>query len=396
MSKQILSILFILISLCDAKVFMGLQTQASTTFQSGNAVRDYGSKSYNVYDGKSLVAKMGMGFNMGNSLDAATDGKCNEGLSSETSWGNPFITQDMIRNIKNKGFKSIRLPTSWHNHIIDNNYTIDPNWTKRVKQIVDWCIDAGLYVILNTHHDNAPSDWISYGAGYYPSQASKAESLKFLVNVWSQITLAFNNGYGDQLIFEALNEPRMRGTDCEWWTEGGCTESVQVVNEFNNNILQVIRASGGNNAKRFVMVTAPAAARCFLTHYAFQLPSDSKILISVHLYQPYDFAMNGDNYQGWGENFKSALIYELDQVYNKFRNYGIVIGEMGATNKNNLADRIQWAKFYLTEAKKRNMAPVVWDNGSFGSGWEAFGLFRRNQGYWEYDELVKAYISASQ
>ena len=150
--------------------------------------------------------------------------------------GKSICNRDLINTVGNKGFRTIRVPVSWHNHIIDWSYTIDPEWMNRVKQVVDWIIARGLYVILNVHHDNAASGWVNYGEGYYPNYASQSESIKFLVNVWSQITKAFNNGYDEHLIFEALNEPRLRGNTYEWWYNAGNSDCEEANNVLNNII----------------------------------------------------------------------------------------------------------------------------------------------------------------
>ena len=116
-----------------------------------------------------IIKEMGLGWNLGNTLDAWNGLK--QDIDSETCWGNPKTTKEMIEELYRKGFRTIRLPTTWRNHLIDENYTIDPAWMKRVKEIVDWCIEAGLYVILNVHHDNADlveGSSIPYGNGYYP------------------------------------------------------------------------------------------------------------------------------------------------------------------------------------------------------------------------------------
>ena len=161
---------------------------------------------------KTLVKTLGFGWNLGNTLDAFSTNE-NEGLESEIAWGNPYTTEKMINALVAKGFKAIRIPVTWHNHLIDKNYTIDTIWMKRVKEIVDWCINKNLYVILNTHHDNAEyreNVTIDYGEGYYPLKKDMEESERFLYNIWKQISFTFNNGYDHHLIFECMNEPRMR------------------------------------------------------------------------------------------------------------------------------------------------------------------------------------------
>ena len=153
---------------------------------------------------KDIIDEMGFGWNLGNTLDSICGSDQNQGLSTETCWGASKTTEEMIDGLYSKGIRTIRIPVTWHNHIIDKNYTIDPNWMQRVKTIVDWCINKGLYVILNTHHENAEySDLpITYGQGYYPLKRDLKESTDFLFNIWSQISLAFNNGYDHHLFLK--------------------------------------------------------------------------------------------------------------------------------------------------------------------------------------------------
>ena len=165
-----------------------------------------------------VIEELGFGWNLGNTFDAWEKGR-NQGLDSETCWGNPKTTPELIDFVAKSGFKAIRIPTTWHNHLIDDKYTIDPKWMKRVKKVVDICLEKGLYVILNTHHDNAEPNRmpLPYGRGYYPLKKDIVESEKFIYNVWVQIATAFNNGYDHHLIFEGLNEPRLIRSQYEWW-----------------------------------------------------------------------------------------------------------------------------------------------------------------------------------
>ena len=239
----------------------------TTTYDSSKAVKDTNSITFDSsIQSSKLIDAMGFGWNLGNSLDAHISGS-NEGLDSETSWGNPKTSESMINALVSKGFKTIRIPVTWHNHLTDQKYTIDPDWMNRVKTIVDMCINKGLFVILNIHHDQADYG-ISYGKGYYPRNDQKTESEKFLLNVWSQIALAFNNGYDHHLIFEALNEPRLKGNTYEWWyqaDESNSEECVSVINEYNELIHTVIRQSGGNNKSRFLLFTSGAASFSYIT-----------------------------------------------------------------------------------------------------------------------------------
>ena len=204
-----------------------------------------------------LIKEMGFGWNLGNTLDSHNSSLKNapEGIESESSWGNPTTTEEMIKELVKKGFKTIRIPTTWHNHLIDNNYTIDPKWMERVKTIVDWAIKNGLYVILNCHHDNAQysKDPITYREGYYPLAKDAEESERFIYNIWRQIATAFNNGYDHHLIFEGLNEPRLIGNQYEWnynKTDKDCQEAEEILNEYMRLVVKTIRETGGNNEKK--------------------------------------------------------------------------------------------------------------------------------------------------
>ena len=380
-------------------------------YDKSKAVTDSGSKNFDdSVQGQTVINQMGFGWNLGNTFDAYDEKFLpNQGLDSEECWGNPKTTEAMIDGLVKIGFKSIRIPVTWHNHLVDDKYTVDPDWTKRVKTVVDICLSKGLYVILNTHHDQADNG-VSYGHGYYPNRNNREESEKYLLNIWSQITQAFNNGYGHKLIFEPLNEPRLRGDTHEWWYaagDGNCEEGIQIVNEFNRLIHTVIRTSGGNNAKRFILFTSCAASYGYVVSNGFQIPDDSKynsakrVLVSVHMYTPYDFAMNPDmSKTQFNDAYRNELAQNIRTLHDKFVSQGIyvIVGEMGCINKNNLDQRINWAKYFVSEARNQGLACIVWDNGNWDnkkSAEETFGLYHRSQGTWEPEELVKAYISAA-
>lgn len=354
-----------------------------------------------------IVDKMKFGWNLGNTLDAHSSTSLNAGLSTETCWGQPKTTQAMIQGIKDKGFNTIRIPITWHGHFEDKNYTIDPDWMNRVKEIVDWSIDAGLYVIINIHHDNVHPNNLSYGKGYAPSSTNKNESMRFLYNIWCQITTAFNNGYDEHLIFETMNEPRLVNDQHEWnWQNGcpTCKDTMNCINEFNQMILNTIRASGGNNAKRLVMVPSAVASPDAAFNSSFKLPTDSvqnKLILSAHMYTPYDFAMKDPGDVDFTQNHKNTLDYYFRELNSRFASKGIpvVIGEMGATNKNNLEDRKEWFSYFLGKTKEYKMAACLWDNGHYkipatGSFSELYGYYNRNNQSWFFPGLVKTGIDA--
>lgn len=374
----------------------------STTFNKKNAIVDTGKKTFANVTSKAQMTNMGMGWNLGNTLDATGSA----GLATETSWGMPKTTKPMIDALAKSGIKTIRIPVSWTKHLTDKNYTIDPAWMSRVKQIVDWAIENDMYVIINSHHDcyDKPSA-MPYGGGYYPSTLNYEESKKFLVNVWSQISLAFNNGYDQHLIFETMNEPRLRGTGHEWWTDRNCkecTEALGTLNKLNQDVVNTIRKSGGNNAKRFIMVPGLRAALDTATNANFILPKDTvqdRLIVSVHMYDPYNFAMETPGVKDFTSKVKNDLAVNLKTINDRFISKGIpvVIGEYGATNKGNQEARVEWFKFYISTCKKYNIPAILWDNGQATAdpkNGEKFGFYNRNTQKWFFPDILDAIVNS--
>ena len=384
-----------------------------TTFEKEGMVVDEGRAYFDDYiSSKKIINELGFGWNLGNTLDAWTNTSQNQGLESETCWGNPETTEEMIDALVSKGFKAIRVPVTWHNHLKDDKYTIDPEWMKRVKTIVNWCIKKGLYVILNTHHDNCEGkeEPLKYGEGYFPLVKDAEESEKFIYNVWVQIATAFNNGYDHHLIFEGLNEPRMLGMDHEWYYDVNdplCKESALVLNEFHKLIHKAIRESGGNNVKRFIMVTPLYAGYDSSLKSPFEFPDDSrynptnnKLILSVHMYSPYEFTMRPDvDDNVFTLQYRAELYEKFSTLYSKYvaNGYHIIVGEMGTVNKNNTQARIEWGRYYVEGCRKFQFSPFIWDNGYYDNSKtcdDIFGHFQRTELTWENGNFISALIEA--
>ncbi|MCR4759867.1 MAG: glycoside hydrolase family 5 protein, partial [Oscillospiraceae bacterium] len=159
--------------------------------------------------GMEFVENLKLGWNLGNTFDAADvrSVTAEHELDYESAWCGAVTTIENIAAIKAAGFRTVRIPVSWHNHV-DSEDRISEAWMNRVKEVADWCVGMDLYVIINTHHDNA-EDW------YYPDSAHMERSQQYLKAVWSQIAETFRD-YDEHLILESLNEPRLVGTDYEW------------------------------------------------------------------------------------------------------------------------------------------------------------------------------------
>lgn len=330
---------------------------------------------------------MKLGWNLGNTLDAVTSSS----LDSETMWGQPKTTKELIQFVKDSGFTTIRIPVSWGQHTTDENYTIDPAWMARVNEVVDYAVESGLYIILNSHHD---CDY------YYPTEEKFAEGEKYLKSIWTQISENFKD-YDERLIFESMNEPRLTGTNKEWWFQDNDAEgvaSIKTIVKYNQIFVDTVRAGEGYNKTRFLMVPSNAAAPQNALNAAFEMPVDTaenRLMVSVHAYSPYDFAMNDKGYKVW-DGSKSGELNFMDNLSKKFieNGYGVVIGEFGATNKDNLEDRVAWAKDYCGKAASLGIPCVLWDNGGTKVGSENFGMIYRIPKTIHYPELLDAMLEA--
>ena len=365
-SKRYLS--FILSLLMAMTIFIGLDLgDINAQALSGDTLKNA--------DTEAILEDMGLGWNLGNSLDA-TGGS---GLDTETSWSNPKTTQALIDKVKSLGFNTVRVPVSWGKHVSGDNYTIDSAWLARVKEVVDYCYKNDMYVILNIHHDTKSSESAS-GAGYYPRSSAYSSSEKFVTSVWSQMAEYFKD-YDYHLIFETLNEPRLIGTGYEWWFSkwnipSEVKDAIECINKLNQKAVDTIRDTGSNNRGRLIMCPGYDASIDGATVSGFKLPTDisgnkNRIAVSVHAYSPYNFAMNVDTSNGATSTYSSSIKEELKNLFStlksNFRDRGIpvVIGEFGSTDKNNTAERVKWATDYTALAKKNNIPCVLWDNNAF-------------------------------
>ena len=363
-SKRYLS--FILSLLMAMTIFIGLDLgDINAQALSGDTLKNA--------DTEAILEDMGLGWNLGNSLDA-TGGS---GLDTETSWSNPKTTQALIDKVKSLGFNTVRVPVSWGKHVSGDNYTIDSAWLARVKEVVDYCYKNDMYVILNIHHDTKSSASAS-GAGYYPRSSAYSSSEKFVTSVWSQAAEYFKD-YDYHLIFETLNEPRLIGTGYEWWFNkwnipSEVKDAIDCINKLNQKAVDTIRDTGSNNRGRLIMCPGYDASIDGATVSGFKLPTDisgnkNRIAVSVHAYSPYNFAMNVGS--GSTSTYTSSIKNELQDLFStlksNFRDKGIpvVIGEFGSTDKNNTAERVKWATDYTALAKKNNIPCVLWDNNAF-------------------------------
>lgn len=331
---------------------------------------------------KEVVAEMRIGWNLGNTMDSTNSGALKKAPTKqwETAWGNPVTSEELIDTIIGQGFNVIRIPVSWVDHLmIAPDYEIEEKWMARVKEIVDYAYSRGAYVILNTHHEG----WYD---PYYDNQEAAADRL---VKVWSQIAEQFKD-YDEHLIFEGMNEPRKRNTPLEW--NGGDQEGWDVVNYLNSVFIDTIRSAGGNNPYRCLMIPG-YAANCTVGIKHLEVPADdNKIIVSVHAYEPYNFALNVNGTGVWNHDVNAIdnLMRNLEALFLR-NDIPVIIGEMGAMHKpveGNEEERAAWAEYYISKAKEYGVPCVWWDNGLFEGEGELFGLIDRETYEWKYQKVV--------
>lgn len=349
-------------------------------------------------EGMDFIKELYLGWNLGNTFDAADVGNISaeHEMDYEKAWCGDFTKIENIAAVKAAGFKTIRIPVSWHNHV-DENDRISRAWLTRVKEVVDWCLDMDLYVIVNTHHDNA-EDF------YYPDTAHMERSKQYLTAVWSQIAETFKD-YDEHLILESLNEPRLVGTDYEWWIDRNnaqCKDAVACINTLNQLFVDTVRASGGTNATRWLLVPGYAASPDGALNPDFAMPNDpqNRVILSVHAYRPYNFALNKAGTKEWSlDNAGDTgdIVGFMDNLYAKFVLNGVpvLIGEFGAMNKDNLENRVAFSAYYTACARAHGMSCLWWDNNAFAGSGENFGLLYRRSSTFNYPEIVQALLKGS-
>lgn len=313
-----------------------------------------------------IVSEIKVGWNLGNTLECYDYKSWT--ANAETAWGNLKTTSAMIKSVKNAGFNAIRIPVTWGEHMEGN--TIDDTWMNRVQEVVDYAYNEGMFVILNMHHDDYV--WFTPSDSEYSADSAK------LCAIWEQISERFKN-YGDRLLFEGMNEPRTVGSSAEW--NGGTPIERAVVNKYEQDFVDTVRASGGNNAYRTLIVTSYGASAVDAAINDVAIPDDENVILSVHYYAPWKFA-NGDT-STFTDSDKSELDSKFSQLKQKFINNGtpVIIGEFGCIATADDSTRSAYYDYYISQAKSYGIKCFIWDNG-VTSGESSYGVFNRGKLTW--------------
>ena len=316
-----------------------------------------------------FTREMGIGINLGNTMESCGDWIRQWGdhtvKSYETAWGSPVITEDMIKGIKREGFGVMRFPVHWFN-MMGDNYTINPDYVKRVKQIVDWAMAANLFVILNIHHDE--NDFFKN----FPTKTQ--ETLKNFKRIWTQVADAFKN-YDDRLMFESLNEEACWDSVYNEWS-GTIYDKIKVFDlnyQLNQAFIDVIRSSGGNNKERHLLLAGYCTDVKKTCDPLYKLPKDpmNRFAISMHYYTPSNFCIISED-QEWGKARSTwgtsadmdELNEHLDLIKKTYINKGIpvILGEYGATITNKDYSSVKNFLYSVCKgAYDRQILPILWD-----------------------------------
>lgn len=364
------------------------------------SIPDITIEAYDIPDNDAMefVNGMKIGWNLGNTFDAINDNSnFTDELQYESTWSGVVTTKEMIDLVKLAGFNTIRIPVSWHNHVSGEDFAISEIWMDRVQEVVDYAMENDMYIILNIHHDIS-EDY------FYPNSKNLETSTNYITSIWSQIATRFQD-YDEHVIFEGMNEPRLVGTENEWWLDinsENCIDAVDCINQLNQSFVDTIRAGDGNNTSRYLMVSGYCASSDGALTDLFKLPEDireNKIIVSVHAYTPYNFALQDISETGSTTDFSTNnandtddIDYFMDKLYDKYISIGIpvVIGEFGARDKeNNLLSRVEYATYYIGAARARGMICCWWDNNAYSGSGENFGILNRSKLEWEYPEIVE-------
>ena len=328
-----------------------------------------------------LVHLMGNGTNLGNTMEA-----CDTNIGSiysydpsyyETCWSQPITTQEMIQGMKDAGFDTLRIPVAWMtnatNLATEGDYTIAPEYLDRVEEIVNWALDAGMFVIINDHWDGG---W--YGMFGSETQATRDLAMEAYIGMWTQIAQRFEK-YDYHLIFEGANEEI--GARFDENSSLYCDDSVTtyltdderyaLANEVNQTFVDTVRATGGNNAQRFLLVPGFGTNIANTCDDRFVMPTDTaenKLLISVHYYDPWSYCGDGQSTVKWGT--QSDIQYMMDTLaqMTKFtdQGYGVVIGEYGVLYATEVQENTDlYHQSFLSLCDLYNYTSCLWDCSAF-------------------------------
>ena len=390
----------------DATVTVKCGSESLTVSVSGEAGKAIPVTSAAALTPKKVFSAMAPGWNMGNQMDAISNG-----ISGETLWGNDKCTQATFDGVKAAGFKAVRICVTWEGHIGPAPaWRLEENWLARVEEIVGYAEKAGLVAIVNTHHDE--SYWLDIAKAY--NNASRNEQInEQIFNVWTQIALRFKDK-GEWLVFESFNEIQDGGWGWSEAFKSNPEAQYKVLNGWNQMFVDAVRSTGGNNATRWLGIPGYAANPGF-TIAGLVLPTDytgaNRLIVAVHDYDPYNYTLADPLVRQWGHTADPALrcsdkdeenvVAVFDQLKTAYLDNGIPVylGEMGCSRHGDADFPYQkyYMEYFCKAAADRLLPMYLWDNGAKGTGPETHCYINHGTGAFADDkarELVDLMVKA--
>jgi endoglucanase len=330
-----------------------------------------------------IAANIVLGWNNGNSLEA---------IGGETAWGNPTTSKALIQLVKESGFNAVRVPCSF-NQYMKNGSTAElkDEWLDRVKQVVQYCIDEDMYVLLNIHWDGG---WLENNCTTDKQEQNNAKQKAF----WEQIATHLRD-FDEHLLFASANEPNVENAT-----------QMEVLLSYHQTFVDAVRSTGGRNSYRTLVVQGPSTDIEKTYELMDVMPADNipyRMMAEIHYYTPWNFcgleadASWGNMFYFWGEDYHSSTNPERNATWgeedmlndlflimkNKFvdNGYPVILGEYSVLRRSNLtgqdlelhlASRAYYFYYATKQAKAHGLIPFYWDNGHTG----VFGsaIFNRN------------------
>ena len=375
---------------------------------------------YSKLSSVAFVKEMGVGWNLGNAFEnnlvGYPDSDYANSIVEELGFKNRemfcevrnqqdiyrgAVTQQTVDTVYDKGFRTMRMPVSWSNHMAADG-TINADWMNRIKEVVDYVFNKGdMFVILNI------MDTPNIGA-YYLDDAHYAKTKKLVTGVWTQVSKTFCD-YDERLVFENLNEPlhsKLGWSMSPAVNTSEYKECIKNLNEYNQLYVDIVRGQGSeNNKKRFLSVCGYGNIG-YMTYSPeinavakFEMPDDEpidRLLMNIHAYSPNGFSFGKDNV--WDESKDDpnsgvkAMLNAFGKAYTE-KGIGVLITEWGSVYKSDRAHesyRKKHATYFVENATKNGCCTVVWDNGTRSSNWstEYFGLLNRHKASGLYDNMT--------
>jgi len=316
-------------------------------------------------DAIAFVREMGLGYNLGNTMDACGGTMGGKIANFEVAWGAPVTTRAIFRDLKARGFDTIRIPVAWSN-LMDDDYGIHPALMDRVEEITRMVLDSGMRAIVNIHWDGG---WISGFSTDYDGTMRK------YARIWSQVGERFKD-YDERLVFESMNEEGYFDDVWNRYSDGATSPkkraAFDILNRVNQAFVNLVRASGGKNASRYLLIAGYATDIDLTCSPEFRMPEDKakRLIVSVHYYSPPTFAILekdadwGKATPTWGTPAEIArLKADMLKVKAAFIDKGIpaVLGEYGAPTKGKDPESV---RLYLAEVARAawglGMCPILW------------------------------------